>query len=104
MQLLPAEVVRDREILGADLVQAVKIRARRDGDFFLERTFESQLWSFYMVPDILVAFLFFQLPILLQSDWLFAACSFFQSACHDYAFTGDGNKRHFATEKHACEA
>lgn len=90
LQLVPAEVIRDREILGADFVQAVKIRARRDSDFFLERTFESQLWSFYMVPDILVAFLFFQLPILLQSDRLFAACTFFQAACRDYAFTGDG--------------
>jgi hypothetical protein len=89
LQLLPSGVVRDREILGPDFVQAVKARAHHDRDFFLERTFESRLWSFHMVPEILVAFLLFQLPRLLQSEWLFAACTFFQAACRDFAFTGD---------------
>jgi hypothetical protein len=42
-----------------------------------------------MVPEILVAFLLFQLPILLQSNWLLAASTFFQSACRDFSFTGD---------------
>ena len=90
LQLLPPGVVRDREILGPDFVLAAKARAHRNGDFFLERNFESQLWSFHMVPEILVAFLFFQLPKLLQSERLFAASGFFQAACRDFAFTGDG--------------
>jgi hypothetical protein len=90
LQLLPAGAIRGREILGSELVQAVRTRAHRDRDFFLERTFESQLWSFHTVPEILVAFLLFQLPRLLQSEWLFAACTFFQAACRDFAFTGDG--------------
>jgi hypothetical protein len=89
LQALPAGVIRDREILGPALVHAVNIRARKDKNFLLERSFESQLRSFYSVADILVAFLFFQLPALLQSDWLFAACTFFQSACSEFTFSGD---------------
>jgi hypothetical protein len=85
----PASAIRGRRILRSNLTRAALSRARRAGDVFLERSIASRIGSFYQVPSIITAYLFYQLPTVLQCERLFAACGFFQSACTDYTFTGD---------------
>jgi hypothetical protein len=86
---LPASAIRGRRILRSNLARAAINRARRTGDVFLEQNIASRVGSFYQVPNIITAYLLYQLPTVLQCERLFAACGFFQSACTDYTFTGD---------------
>jgi hypothetical protein len=89
MEQLPITAISGRKIVLATLIAAAERRARFEGDVLRERSVESRIRSFFQVPDIINAFVLYQLPTVLQSDWLFSACSFFQSACVDYEFLGD---------------
>jgi hypothetical protein len=89
IQLMPPSALRGRTILASILVDRVEETARKERKFYLGRTFKSRLGTFHMLPEILLADAFLQLPTLLQSPWLFAAGAFFHSACRDFSFTGD---------------
>jgi hypothetical protein len=89
VQPIPSNALCDRTILQSELVKWVETAARKKGNFYLEKTFRSLLGSFYMLPEILFADCFLQLPTLLQSNSLFSAATFFHSACKDFTFTGD---------------
>jgi hypothetical protein len=98
---LPFKAIRGRHILGSRLSQAAAMRARKIGD--LSQSVGSRLRSFYQVSEIINAYLLYQLPTVLQSEELFAACGFFQTACTDYAFAGDSIKNVLAKRKMAAE-
>jgi len=53
------------------------------------RTAHSRISSFFTTADIVNAFVLYQLPTVLSTDWLFYACTFFQACCKEYEFTGD---------------
>ena len=89
VQLIPPRVLRGRVILKNELLRSVEETAGRSGDFYLARAFRGMLGTFAMLPEILYADAFLQLPTLLQSRHLFEAATFFHSACKDFTFTGD---------------
>ena len=99
LQILPSKFIKSRAIVAQEWIEWVKMRAHKRAEFYLENTFENQLWSFTQVADILVAFLFFQLPTLLQSKWLYPACGFFQAACRTLHSPATQSMTYFADDK-----
>jgi hypothetical protein len=88
LQLLPKAEFKERTVPRTSFVRAAKAKASKNQDFLLERTIESQIRSFLVVPDVLIGFLLFQLPTVMQYQWLYSACGFFQAACREYSFAG----------------
>ena len=79
-------LIRNRAILTKELISLEKT-ARQFG--YHDEMFIARLGSYTVVPESVMAYLFFFLPFTLASRALFDACHFFDACSSQYNFIGD---------------